>query len=152
VCVLDRDDPRRRDVHARAVADLPDDLIRREAPVRAREPDGEKAGVRRRAAELRQHDVRVALDEERVARPAEDVQRDLIRHRRRREKDRLLVAEELRPTPLELVDGRVLPLLLVADRRFGDRPAHRLGGLGEGVGAKVDHAAILPISSPPPAG
>ena len=34
--------------------------------------------------ELGQHDVRVLLDEQRIARAAEDVQRDLIRHRRGR--------------------------------------------------------------------
>jgi hypothetical protein len=62
------------------------------------------------------------------------------------------VPEELRPTPLELVDRWVLPLLLVADGGVGDRPAHCRGGLRERVGTKVDHAAILPVWSRPPGG
>jgi hypothetical protein len=37
--VLDGDEPRRCDVHARAVADLRDDLVGREASVRPLEPD-----------------------------------------------------------------------------------------------------------------
>ena len=93
--------------------------------------------------ELRQHDVRVLLDEQRIARAAEDVQRDLIRHRRGRQEDRLLVPEELGASPLELVDGRVLPLLLVADGGVRDRVAHRPRRLGQGVGAEIDHGPIL---------
>ena len=93
--------------------------------------------------ELRQHDVRVLLDEQRVARAAEDVQRDLVRHRRGRQEDRLLVPEELGPSPLELVDGRVLALLLVADGGVRDRVTHRPRRLGQGVGAEIDHGPIL---------
>ncbi len=89
--------------------------------------------------ELGEHDVSVALDEEGVAGTAQDVQRDLVRHRRRRQKDRLLLAEELGPDPLELVDGRVLALLLVADDRGGDRLPHPGRGLGKRVGAQIDH-------------
>ena len=99
--------------------------------------------MRGRPTELRQHDVRVLLDEQRVARAAEDVQRDLIRHRRGRKEDRLLVPEEFRSSPLELVDGRVLPLLLVTDGGVRDRVTHRARRLGQGVGAEVDHRPIL---------
>ena len=88
----------------------------------------------------------VPLDEQGIARTAEDVQRDLIGHRRGRKKNRLLVAEKLRPSTLEVVDGRVLALLLVADRGVGDRLAHRLRGLGQGIGAEIDHPPILPFS------
>ena len=108
--------------------------------------------MRGRAAELGEHDVGVPLDEQRVARAAEDLQRDLVRHRRRREEDRLLLAEELRPPPLELVDGRVLALLLVADGRVRDRLPHRCGRLGQGVGAKIDHGLILQLSTRHPRG
>ena len=93
--------------------------------------------------ELRQHDVRVLFDEQRIARAAEDVQRDLIRHRRGRKEDRLLVPEELGASPLELVDSRVFPLLLVADGGVRDRVTHRAGRLGQGVRAEVDHGPIL---------
>ena len=74
---------------------------------------------------------------------AEDVQRDLVG--RGREKDRLLVPEELGPSPLELVDGRVLALLLVTDRGVRDRLAHRGRRLGQGIGAEIDHTPILPV-------
>jgi hypothetical protein len=124
VRVLDRDDPGRRDVHARPVADLGDDLVRGEPTVRPLEPDGQQARVRGRPAQLRQHDVGVPLDEQGIARTTEDIQRDLIGHRRGREKDRLLVPEELGASTLELVDGGVLALLLVADCGVGDRLAH----------------------------
>ena len=56
----------------------------------------------------------MALDEERVAGCAKDVEGDLVRHRRRRQEHRFLVAEELGASPLELVDRGILPLLLVA--------------------------------------
>jgi hypothetical protein len=108
--------------------------------------------VRRRAAELGQHDVSVALDEKRVAGAAEDLQRDLVRHRRGRQEDGLLMAEELRPAPLELVDRRVLPFLVVADGGARDRLPHLGRGLGQRVGAKIDHAVILPLSTRPPVG
>src|SRR5439155_4129884 len=52
VGVLDRDDARRRDVHARPVPDLRDDLLGREAPMSPLEPDGQEPGVRGRPAEL----------------------------------------------------------------------------------------------------
>jgi hypothetical protein len=93
--------------------------------------------------ELRQHDVRVLLDQQRIARAAEDVQSDLIRHRRGRKEDRLFMPEEFRSSPLELVDGWVLPLLLVTDGGVRDRVPHRPCRLGQGVGAKIDHGPIL---------
>ena len=99
--------------------------------------------MRSRPTQLRQHDVSLPLDEECIPGSPEDVQRDLVGHRRRREKDRLLVTEEFGPSPLELVDGRVLALLLVADRGVRDRLAHRLRRLGQGIGAKIDHPPIL---------
>jgi hypothetical protein len=89
--------------------------------------------------------VSVPLDEQRIAGAAEDVQRDLVGHRRGREEDRLLVPEELGPSALELVDGRVFSLLFVADYGVRDRLAHRRSRLGQGIGAKIDHRPILPV-------
>ena len=66
----------------------------------------------------------VLLADELVARLGVQPQRDLVRHRRRREVDRLLLAEQRRGARLELVDGRILALLLVADVGGGDRGAH----------------------------
>ena len=129
-----------------------DHLVGREAALRPLQADGQEAGVRRGAAELGEHDVRVPLDEERVAGPAEDLERDLVRHRRGREEDGLVLPEELGAAALELVDGRVLPLLLVADGGVGDRLAHRRGRPGQRVGAEIDHAIILPLSTRPPVG
>ena len=103
-----------------------------------------------RPTQLRQHDVRVLLDEQRVARAAKDVQRDLIRHRRGRQEDRLLVSKELGPSPLEFVDGRVLALLLVAYGGVRDRVTHRPCRLGQGVGAEIDHGAYFAVLNPSP--
>ena len=92
-------------------------------------------------AELGDEDVAVLLAEELVAELGVEPQRDLVRHRRRRQEDRLLLPEQARRALLQLVDRRVLALLLVADDRGGDRGAHPCGGLRGGVGAKVDHGA-----------
>ena len=81
----------------------------------------------------------VLLADELVAELGVQAQRDLVRHRRRRKEDRLLLAEQPRRPRLQLVDGRVLALLLVADDCRGDRGAHGGGGARGGVGAKVDH-------------
>ncbi len=53
----------------------------------------------------------------------------------------LLLPQELGDAPLQLVDGRVLALLLVADGRLGDGAAHSLGRPRRRVGAEVDHRA-----------
>ena len=85
----------------------------------------------------------VLLAEQLVARLGVEPKRDLVRHRRGRQEDRRRLAEERSAACLELVDGRILALLLVADRGGGDRGAHPGGGPRRGVGAEVDHAAIL---------
>ena len=74
-----------------------------------------QARVEGGARELGDHDVRSLLDEELAAALAEDRERDLVAHRRGREVDGLLLAEQLRAAALELQDRRVLALLLVAD-------------------------------------
>ena len=44
---------------------------------------------------------------------------------------------------LELVDSRVLALLLVAYLGVCDRLAHRLRRLGQGIGAEIDHPRLF---------
>ena len=80
------------------------------------------------AAELRDEDVTALLADELVAELGMQAQRDLVRHRRAREEDRLVLPEQPRRALLELVDGRVLTLLLVADGRRGDRGPHARSG------------------------
>ena len=77
-----------------------------------------------RPALLGQEDVRVLLGEQLVAGLGQNAARDLVRHRRRRQVDRLVLAEQLRGTPLELEHGRVLTLLLVPDLGVRHGVAH----------------------------
>ena len=101
--------------------------------------DGEQPRVRGRAAELVDEHVRVLLGDEHVARPAVELQGDLVRHRRGRQEERALLAEQLGDPLLELVDRRVFLHLLVADDRRRDGGAHPRRRAGDGVGAKIDH-------------
>jgi hypothetical protein len=98
--------------------------------------------MHRRTAELGDEDVRELLGDQLVAGLAEHPQRDLVRHRRRRDEDRVILAEDLGRAPLELVDGRVLPDLLVADLGVRDRLPHRLCRLRRRVRTKVDHGRL----------
>ncbi len=98
-------------------------------------------GVDCRPAPLVDEDVRPLLRDHLAPRPAEGAQRDLVSHRRRRQEERRFVAERLGHAALQLVRGRVLALLLVADFGGGHRREHPRGGLRDGVGAKVDHKA-----------
>src|SRR5581483_7268700 len=93
------------------------DLLRRQASAVSRKAPRLQAGVHRRAAELRDHDVRRLLDDQLRPAPAEHGERDLVRHRRRRQVDGLLLAEETGGALLEGEDGRILAALLVADLR-----------------------------------
>ena len=79
------------------------------------------------------------LDEQLAAALAEDRERDLVRHRRGRQVDRLLLPEERGGALLEREHGRVLAPLLVADLCRSHRRAHPGRGPGLRVGAKVDH-------------
>jgi hypothetical protein len=90
-------------------------------------------------AELGEQHVRVLLREQLVAGLGLDPQRDLVRHRRGRDEDGLLLPEQLGRSPLELEHRRVLTLLLVADLRTCDRLAHRERRLRDRVRAQVDH-------------
>ena len=98
--------------------------------------------MHRRSAELGNQDVRQLLGDQLVAGLAEHAQRDLIRHRRGRHEDRVLVAQDLGRPPLELVDGRVLPDLLVTDLGVRHRLAHRLRRLRRRIGAEIDHRQL----------
>ena len=138
VRVLDPEHPRARRVDRRdAIGSA--HLLGAEAACDARQAARDDSGVNGRAAELGEEDVTVLLADELVAGLGVQAQRDLVRHRRGREEDRLLLPEQPRRTLLELVDRRVLALLLVADDRRGDRGAHPGGGTRGRVGTKVDH-------------
>ena len=92
------------------------------------------------AAELGDEDVRMLLREHLVAGLAVEAKRDLVRHRRCRQVDGLVVAEQLGDSPLEQVDGRILAFLLVADVGRRNRFAHAPSGLRLGIGAEIDHS------------
>jgi hypothetical protein len=100
-----------------------------------------------RPPELVPKDVGHRLGDDLVARLGQRAERDLIRHRRGREEDGLLLAEQLGGALLECNDGRVLAFLLVSDGRFGDGLAHAGGWLRDGVRAKVDHDLTVPLYS-----
>ena len=95
--------------------------------------------MRRSSPVLVDHHVRVLLRDEHVSGARVELQRDLVRHRRRRDEDRRLLAEQRRDALLERVDRRILALLLVADRRLGDGSTHALSRPRRSVGAQVDH-------------
>ena len=115
------------------------DLLGRETPTIAGQPERHEPGMRSRAAVLVDDDMRVLLCDEHVTRTRVELERDLVRHRRGRDEDRRLVSEERRHAILERVDRRILALLLVADGRLGDRAAHAVRRLRRRVRAQVDH-------------
>ena len=127
VRVLEREDRRPLVGDLRARLRAAADLLGGEPAAIARKPERHEPRVRGRAAVLVDDDVRVLLGDEDVARPRVELERDLVRHRRGRHEDRRLVAEQRRNAFLQRVDGRILALLLVADRRLRDRAAHALG-------------------------
>jgi hypothetical protein len=87
--------------------------------------------------------VLVLLADHLVARLTVKPERNLVRHRGRRDVDGLLVTEELSDSVLEQVDGRVFPPLLVPDLGLGDRLPHPGGRLGLRIRPEIDHAVIL---------
>ena len=91
-------------------------------------PAHHEARVDRRAAPLVDQDVRPLLGEEHRARLRLRAERDLVRHRRGRQEERRLVAEQLGHAALQLVDGRILAVLLVAD--LGGAIAASIAGVG----------------------
>jgi hypothetical protein len=67
-----------------------------------------------------------------------DEHRDEVGHRPTRDEQRSGLAEQRGDPLLESPHRRVLPEDVVADGRFGHRPAHGLGRLRDRVGAQVD--------------
>ena len=147
VRVLDRDDARRRHVSEVTAASGRAHLVGREPPCSRRERARHQPRMDRRPAQLGDQEMRVLLGEQLVAGLAEHPERDLVRHRRRRDEHRVFLAQRLRRESLELVDRRVLPQLLVADLRFGDRFAHGRRRLARRVGTEVDHRRIVSARS-----
>ena len=118
------------------------DLLRRRPPRVGGQALHDEAGVDRGAAPLVDQDVRPLLGDDLAARPTQNAQRGLVRHRRRRHEERRLVPEQVGHPALQLVGRRVLALLLVADlggRHRGEHPRRRLG---DGVGAEIDHRPL----------
>ena len=137
------DDPRRRHMPEVAAPGRGSNLLRCEAPGPRLKRARHQARVHCRPTELGNQDVRVLLGDQLVAGLAEHTERDLIRHRRGRHEDRVLLSQRLCGAALELVDGRVLAQLLVADLGARDRLAHGGSRLARRIGAEVDHDLIL---------
>jgi hypothetical protein len=112
-----------------------------------RQPARLKARVVGGATELGDHDVRVLLDDELRAALADHRDSDLVPHRRGREVHRLFLAEQLGHPALELVDRRVLALLLVPHFSPRHRIAHALRRLRRRVGTEIDHGRNLRVRS-----
>ncbi len=115
------------------------DLLRRRPPGLRHETLHDEAGVDRRPSPLVDEDVRPLLGDDLAAGPAEHAEGGLVRHRRGREEERRLVPEQLGHAALQLVGGRILALLLVADLGRRHRREHPWRRLRDGVGAEVDH-------------
>ena len=141
VRVLEREQRGPRGVEPVERQDRRPHLLGREATALTLEAARLQARVHRGAAELGDHDVGGRLDQELAAALAEDRERDLVRHRRRRQEDRLLLSEEGGCAGLEREHGRILPALLVADLGRRDRGAHPGRRPRLRVGAQIDHAA-----------
>ena len=63
---------------------------------------------------------------------------DEVAHRARRHEEAGLLAEQLGRAFLERVDRRVLAKDVVSELGHRHRPAHLVGGLGDGIGAQID--------------
>ena len=148
--LLEHDDARRLQV----VGDPHDvaQLVRCDPTAVARQRMRHEPRVHGGAARLEDEHVRPLLCDQLSAAFALAEERDLVRHRRRRQEQRLLLAEQLGGAPLQLVDRRILPQLLVAHVRGRHRSAHLGGRLRGRVGAKIDHRAILAARWTWPAG
>ena len=84
VRVLDRDDPGDGPVHLGRIPGGRTDGVRVEAPGEGRQRPHREPRVHGRPTELAEEEVRMRIGEQLVAGPAEQPQRDLVRHRRGR--------------------------------------------------------------------
>ena len=148
VGVLERDDARARVVVGPVGPHGGAQLLAREAAEPSGQPTADQARVHGRAALLADEDVRALLADQLLARPREDAERELVGKRRRREKERRLLAEQLRPTPLQLVDGRVLARVVITDLGVRHGGPHRRRRTGLHIAAQLDHAADSSIPLP----
>ena len=140
VRVLDLDQRRRRIENVAARLHDREKLCGREQAARA-DLSELHAGVRGRRAGLVPHGVALAAHDDVVAGPSQRAQRDLIRHRAGRHPQRGFLAEQRRDARLQLVDGGVLAVLVVADRRARHRLAHRGRRPRDRIGAQIDWSA-----------
>ena len=95
------------------------------------------AGRERRPAGLGAREVRRAFDEHEVTRRGMGRDSDQVAHQARREEHGRLLPEQRGDALAQRGHGRVEALLLVADRRGGDRRTHRVGGPRLRVGGQV---------------
>ena len=102
---------------------------------------------RGRADRLVVEDVRLGADDGLVAPSAGDEQREQVRHRAARHVERGLLADALGRGLLEAPHRGVVAQHVVADFGARHRLAHRVGGLGDGVGPQVDHGAAPPVAA-----
>ena len=140
--VLDRDEPGRRQ------HDMPRPLQRGPEFRRAKEAapsDGRElhAGIGRAGTGFVPDHMGVFAEDHLVARPCQQLQRDLVRHRAARHEQRRLLAQQFGDPILQPVDRRVLAVLIVADRRFRHRPPHRGRGPRHRVRAQIDQTGGL---------
>jgi hypothetical protein len=115
------------------------DLVGGDPPRIPGQRAGDQARVNGGTACLEDQDVRALFGDQLPARPREDAQSDLVGHRRRRQEEGTLLPQELGRPPLELVDRRVLLLLLVTDLGLSHRRQHCRGRFRRRVGTEVDH-------------
>src|SRR5437588_338644 len=90
--------------------------------------------------------VRGPFQDDRVAGLGVRLHRDLVGHRRGREVERRLLAEERRHPVLKRVDRRILLPLLVPDGRLRHEPPHACGWARRGIAAEIDergHRVLL---------
>jgi hypothetical protein len=144
VRVLDLDDARARvDVVGR-----PDQLLdgaRVEEPALGGDRPRLHAPERSQRAGLERDAVGARVADDLVAGAGEDAERDLVRHRARRDEERRLLPEERGHPLLEPVHARVLAVHVVPDLRPRHRLAHGRGGPRHRVGAKVDELHAISI-------
>ena len=100
-----------------------------------RDLEAAKRGMR---AAFAGDDVRGLMRQDLVAGPAMHQRRCDVAHGARRHEDRRLLAEQVGDALAQLVDGRIVADLLVADLGPRDRLAHRGRGAGLGVRQQVD--------------